>query len=92
MKYLLEEKKFLEIIDLTDEVNISAAGYATQAGHADILRYLLENKAQMMSDKKTARLNILDSAYGYFKIGESSINEIVEFCTQDKKSDMLEEV
>ena len=80
------------MINFTDELNISPAGYATQTGRADILRYLLENNAQMMSDKKTARLNILDSAYGYFKTGESSIKEIVEFCTQDKESDMLKKV
>ena len=80
------------MIDYTDEVNITAAGYATQTGFSEILRCLLENNAQMKSDKKTARLNILDSAYGYFKTGENSIKEIIEFCTKDKKIKMLQEV
>ena len=90
--YLLKKKEFQEMIDYTDEVNITAAGYATQTGFSEILRCLLENNAQMKSDKKTARLNILDSAYGYFKTGENSIKEIIEFCTKDKKIKMLQEV
>ena len=80
------------MIDFTDEVNITAAGYATQMGYANILRCLLENNAQIKSDKKMRRLNILDSAYGYFKTGESSIKVIVEFCTKNNKLEMLREV
>ena len=92
VEYLLKKKKFLQMIDFTDEVNITAAGYATQTGFSDILRFLLENNAQMKSDKKTARLNILDSAYGYFNTGENSIKEIIEFCKKDMKTNMLQEV
>ena len=92
MEYLLKKDEFLEMIDFTDEVNITAAGYATQTGFADILRCLLENNAQIKGDKKTARLNILDSAYGYFKTGENSIREIIEFCTKDQRANMLQEV
>jgi hypothetical protein len=80
------------MIDFTDEINITAAGYATQAGYSEILRCLLENNAQMKSDKKTARLNILDSAYGFFKTGEDSLKEIVEFCSKDSKTGMLQQV
>jgi hypothetical protein len=93
VKHLLNKKEFLEMIDFTDELNITAAGYAVQTGFADILRCLLENyNAQLKSDKKTARLNILDSAYGFFKTGENSIKEIIKFCTRDKKIKILEEV
>ncbi|CAB4017355.1 serine threonine- phosphatase 6 regulatory ankyrin repeat subunit B, partial [Paramuricea clavata] len=93
VKHLLNKKEFLEMIDFTDEVNITAAGYAAQTGFADILRCLLENyNAQMKSDKKTARLNILDSAYGYFKTGEPSIKEIIKFCTKNNKIDILQEL
>ena len=92
VKYLLQKKQFFEMIDFTDEINITAAGYATQTGYSEILRYLLENNAQMKSDKKTARLNILDSAYGFFKTGENSVKEIVEFCTKDGKTEMLQQV
>ena len=80
------------MIDVTDDVNITAAGYATQIGHAEILRCLLERNAKMKSDKKTGRLNILDSAYGFFKTGEDSMKEIIRFCTRDKKIKMLQEV
>ena len=80
------------MIDYTDDVDITAAGYATQIGHAEILKFLLERNAKMKSDKKTSRLNILDSAYGFFKTGEDSIKEIIRFCTRDKKIKMLQEV
>ena len=92
VEYLLKKEKFLEMIDFTDEINITAAGYATQAGYSEILRCLLENNAQMKSDKKTARRNILDSAYGFFKTGEDSLKEIVEFCSKDSKTGMLQQV
>ncbi|XP_028391727.1 serine/threonine-protein phosphatase 6 regulatory ankyrin repeat subunit C-like [Dendronephthya gigantea] len=85
VEFLLEKNEFLEMIDFTDEINISAAGYATKLGKAEILRYLLEKGAQMKSDTKTARLNILDCAYGHFETAEQSIKEIIEFCTTQKK-------
>ncbi|CAB4034232.1 tetratricopeptide repeat family, partial [Paramuricea clavata] len=92
VKHLLNKQEFLEMIDFTDELNITAAGYAAQIGFAEILRCLLENyNAQLKGDKKTARLNILDSAYGFFKTGENSIKEIIKFCTKDKKIDILRE-
>ena len=68
LEHLLQKKDFLEMIDFTDEDNITAAGYATQMGCANILRCLLENNAQMKSEKKMRRLNILDSAYGNFSV------------------------
>ena len=80
------------MIDFTDDINITAAGYATQIGNAEILRYLLENNAKMKSDRKTARLNILDCAYGYFKTGENSLKEIIRFCTRNGKIQILQEV
>ena len=94
VEYLLITKKemFLKMIDYTDDVKITAAGYAAQIGFSKILRCLLECNAKMNSDKKTGRLNILDSTYGCFKTGENSINEIIQFCTKDKKIKMLEEV
>ena len=92
VKFLLEKKKFLEMIDFTDDVNITAAGYATQRGNAEIVRYLLENNAKMKKDRKTARLNILDCAYGYFKKSENSLKEIVRFCARNGKIQILQEV
>ena len=84
------------MIDFTDEINITAAGYATKFGEAEILRYLLENKAKMKSDRKTARLNILDCAYGHFETAEKSIKEIIVFCTKHEKkhekTQLLQEV
>ncbi|XP_028391726.1 transient receptor potential cation channel subfamily A member 1 homolog isoform X2 [Dendronephthya gigantea] len=85
VEFLLEKNEFLEMIDFTDEINISAAGYATKLGKAEILRYMLEKGAQIKSDTKTARLNILDCAYGHFETAEESIKEIIEFCTTQKK-------
>ncbi|XP_028391797.1 transient receptor potential cation channel subfamily A member 1-like [Dendronephthya gigantea] len=92
VEFLLKRKEFLEMINFTDDVNISAAGYATQSGNAEILRCLLENGAKMKSDSKTARLNILDCAYGYFKTGENSLKEIVRFCTKNGKIQSLQEL
>ena len=92
VKFLLKKKEFLEMINFMDDVNITAAGYATQSGNAEILRYLLENNAKMKSDTKTARLNILDCAYGYFKTGENSLKEIIRFCTKNGKIQVLQEV
>ena len=96
VEFLLSREEFREMIDFTDEINITAAGYATKLGEAEILKFLLDNEAKMKSDRKTARLNILDSAYGHFETAEKSIKEIIEFCTKDKKkyekAQLLQEV
>ena len=88
VQYLLNKNQFKKMIDFTDENDTTAAGYATQIGEAEILRCLLGHKAKMK--KETDRLNILDSAYGYFKTGENSMKEIIRFCTKGKqKTKML---
>ncbi|XP_028391796.1 uncharacterized protein LOC114516496 isoform X2 [Dendronephthya gigantea] len=92
VQFLLKKEEFLEMINFTDDVNITAAGYATQSGNVEILRYLLDNNAKMKSDTKTARLNILDCAYGYFKTGENSLKEIIRFSTRDGKIQILQEL
>ncbi|CAB3988863.1 transient receptor potential cation channel subfamily A member 1-like [Paramuricea clavata] len=91
LKYLLKKKEFLEMINSTDEENISCAGYATQIGHAEILRFLHKKGAKMKSDKKTGRLNILDSAYGYFKWCENSIEELIAICTPQELKELFED-
>ena len=91
VKYLLKKDQFLKMIDFTDENDATAAGYATQLGDEEILKCLLEHKAKIK--RGTDRLNILDSAYGYFKTGENCMYEIIRFCTKGKqKTKMLKEV
>ncbi|XP_028392041.1 transient receptor potential cation channel subfamily A member 1-like [Dendronephthya gigantea] len=92
VEFLLEKKEFLEMIDFTDEDGITAAGYATSAGHAEILKYLLKKKAKIKSDKAKARKNILDASYDFYETGKDSLKEIVLFCTKDGKIELLEEL
>ena len=93
VEHLLKKEQFLKMIDCTDENNTTAASYAAQTGNAVILRCLLEKGAKMKKDTNTDRLNILDSTYGYFKMGENSMKEIISFCKKGKKkSKMLKEV
>lgn len=73
------------MIDFPDELNITAAAYATQNGFTTILECLLDCGTQINSDEKTGRLNILDASYGYFKTGENSLKAIIQFCTKDKE-------
>ena len=85
VKYLLKQKRFREMIDFTDDLDTTAAGYATQAGLTEILECLLDYKAQIKSDAKTGRLNIFDASYGYFKTGDNCLKAILKFCTKDEK-------
>ncbi|XP_028391903.1 transient receptor potential cation channel subfamily A member 1-like [Dendronephthya gigantea] len=89
VEYLLESYGFLEMIDFTDEKGITAAGYATQAGHAEILRYLLKKGAKLESDEREGRVNVLDAAYDFYEVGEASIKEIVMFCTRNGELEPL---
>jgi hypothetical protein len=79
------------MMDCTNDCGETAACVATGLGNVEILKYLLNNGAQIKGDK-TTRINILDSAFGSYKKAESTIKEIISFCKEDGKPNKLKEV
>ncbi|XP_028392147.1 transient receptor potential cation channel subfamily A member 1-like isoform X2 [Dendronephthya gigantea] len=93
VEYLFEQGKLLEIIDRTNNMELTAAGIAAEYGYAEILKYLLKKNAQIKSDGKK-RKNILDYAcdYDYRRVKELAIKEIVMFCVKDGNPKLLKEL
>ncbi|XP_028392143.1 transient receptor potential cation channel subfamily A member 1-like isoform X2 [Dendronephthya gigantea] len=89
VEYLLEQDKFLEIIDHTEQQGDTAACYATRWGFAEILKYLLKKNAAVKSDGKKQRKNILDTV---FVKSEEPLKEIVKFCAEDGNQRLLQEL
>ena len=84
-------KECPELIDCTNDCGETAAGAAVILGNPEILKFLLEKRAQITTDNSD-RINILDCAYGYFKKAEDSVKEIIDFCKKDSNPDKLKEV
>ena len=82
-------EQFPELIDMTNDCGETAAACATEMGNVEILKVLLKNGTKLTSDR-TDRVNILDSAFGYFRKAEETIMEIVNFCDDEDSPKKLE--
>ncbi|XP_028392138.1 transient receptor potential cation channel subfamily A member 1-like [Dendronephthya gigantea] len=90
VEYLLEQDKFLEMIDRADCSGITAAVYATQFNRVEILKYLLKKNAQIKSGGRQ-QSNILDSVY-HFKMSEESMKKFFMFCLKHENPRLLYEL